>query len=288
MLWGVLSRKHLPDLFLFECAHPPSIHQVSSRLFVAFFQEREMQQISTDDPLAVAAVEAIHKGNVETLKRLLAEHPELATVRLGGEAAGPACQMSRTLLHVATDWPGHYPHGPASVEALIAAGADVNARFSGPHTETPLHWAASSDDVAVLDTLLDHGADLEAGGGVIGNGTPIADATAFGQWEAARRLIERGAATTLWQAASLGLTDRVASYFAGNSPPAQDEVTQAFWCACHGGQHGAAEYLLDRKADINWIGYDKLTPLDAARRSGANELVAWLFHRGAKSAQELC
>ena len=59
--------------------------------------------------------------------------------------------MSRSLLHVVTDWPGHLANGPDSVAALVAAGADVNARFTGPHTETPLHWAASSDDVAVLD-----------------------------------------------------------------------------------------------------------------------------------------
>jgi ankyrin repeat protein len=43
----------------------------------------------------------------------------------------------------------------ATVAALVEAGADVNARFTGPHTETPLHWAASSGDVAVLDALLD-------------------------------------------------------------------------------------------------------------------------------------
>jgi ankyrin repeat protein len=247
-----------------------------------------MTYLSTEDPLTVVAVGAIHSGDVETLKRLLAENPDLATARLGGNTACNPCEMSRTLLHVATDWPGHYPNGPQSVAALVAAGADVNARFSGPHTETPLHWAASSDDVAVLDALLDHGADIEADGGVIGNGTPIADATAFGQWKAARRLIELGATTTLWQAASLGLMDRVPEHFAKDSPPTPEDIASAFWCACHGGQQPAAEYLLDRGAYLNWLGYDKLTPLDAARRSGANELVAWLFHRGAKSAQELC
>jgi ankyrin repeat protein len=48
------------------------------------------------------------------------------------------------------------------VEVLIGAGADVDARFTGPHRETPLHWAASSDDVEVLAGLLDAGADIEA------------------------------------------------------------------------------------------------------------------------------
>ena len=72
------------------------------------------------------------------------------------------------------------------------------ARMSTPaspdrHTETPLHWAASCDDVDVMEVLLDHGADIEAEGACIGGGTPLADAVAFGQWRAARRLIERGA-----------------------------------------------------------------------------------------------
>ena len=79
--------------------------------------------------------------------------------------------MSRTLLHVATDWPGHFPNGAATVAAIVEAGADVNARFRGPHSETPLHWAASSNDVDVLDALLDVGADIEAPGAVIAGGT---------------------------------------------------------------------------------------------------------------------
>lgn len=259
-----------------------------------------MKHISTDDPLAIGACEAIHSGNVDALQRLLVEDPSLATMRLGGSTACNGSEMSRTLLHVVTDWPGHYPNGPEAVAALVAAGADVNARFEGKHTETPLHWAASSDDVAVLDALLDHGADIEAPGAVIGGGTPIADAAAFGQWQAAKRLVERGAKTSLWEAAALGLMDRVQGHFSGaplphwslraaqpgNVPP--DELTHAFWCACHGGQQEAAEYLLNRGANINWIGYDKLTPLAAARRTGANALVAWLIHRGAKMTEDLC
>jgi hypothetical protein len=101
--------------------------------------------IDPEEPLARAAVEAIQAGDLEGLRRLLDEHPGLATARIGDDRPGGT---TRSLLHVATDWPGHFPGGPATVAALVAAGAEVDARFGGgSHDETPLHWAASSDDV---------------------------------------------------------------------------------------------------------------------------------------------
>jgi ankyrin repeat protein len=230
-----------------------------------------------EEARAAAAVAAIKGGDVAQLRRLLAEDPDLVGARVDG---------SRTLLHVATDWPGHFPGAAATVAALIEAGADVDAPFAGVHTETPLHWAASSDDVEVLDVLIAAGADLEASGAVIGGGTPLADAVAFGQWAAARRLVEHGARTTLWQAAALGLAHRVEASLAADPPPAGDDVTNAFWCACHGGQRETAELLLERGADRDWIGHDGLTPLDAARRSGADDVVGWLLQRGARPAGE--
>lgn len=223
-----------------------------------------------------AAIEAIRKGDVESLDRILIEKPELVTARVDGQ---------RTLLHVATDWPGHFPRGAESVRLLVTHGADVNAAFIGQHTETPLHWAASSDDVEVLDALLDLGANIEAPGGVIDAGPALSDAVAFGQWRAARRLVERGAQTNLWHAAALGMIPRVAELLAAEPAPSDTDITGAFWCACHGGQRQAAEYLLARGADLNWVGWDGLTPLDAAVRNGAVDLIEWLRGSGARSAR---
>lgn len=255
-----------------------------------------MTTIADDDPLAVTLTGAIRGGDLEALARLLDQNPGLATIRIApadcDDAQGD--DAGRTLLHVATDWPGNFPNGAATVRALVDAGAEVNARCVGPQsTETPLHWAASSNDVAVVDALVDAGADIEAPGAIIGGGTPLADATAFGQWRAARRLIERGARPTLWHAAALGLMGEIEAHLAGDSPPTAEDITQAFWAACHGAQRDAAAYLLDRGADLDWVAdWDGLTPLDAARRSEQDgldptELVAWLLARGARSASEL-
>jgi hypothetical protein len=54
-----------------------------------------------------------------------------------------------------------------------------------------------------------------------------------------------------------------------------------------GSQQQAAAHLIDQGADLNWIGYDDLTPVDAAARSDAVALVAWLRARGARSTSEL-
>jgi ankyrin repeat protein len=200
--------------------------------------------------------DAVKAGGVEALRAELAADPSLAHARPDGH---------RTLLHVLTDWPGHLPRATETLAALVEAGADVNARTDGDTGETPLHWAASADDVALIDGLLDAGADIEATGAVIGGGTALDDAWAFGQWDAARRLVERGARPTLLAAAALGLP-----------LTADGDVTEAFWAACHGGQREAAEALLARGADPRWVGWDDLTPEQAARREGAIELADWV------------
>ena len=106
-------------------------------------------------------------------------------------------------------------------------------------------WAASADDVALVDALIDAGAEVDARGAVIGGGTALDDAWAFAQWRAARALVARGARPTLLAAAALGLP-----------LVAEGDVTEAFWAACHGGQRDAAEALIGARAPIRrgWAG----------------------------------
>jgi ankyrin repeat protein len=242
-----------------------------------------MLSLRANDKQAATIVEVIQGGEVERLERILEQFPDLATVRIV-DARG----VARSLLHIATDWPGHFPNGAKTIAVLIAAGADVNATMAGPKgsRETALHWAASNDDVDAIDALLDGGANIEAPGAVFTDGPPMSDAVVFAQWSAARRLLARGATTTIWQAAALGLRDRVQQFCSQMPAPSAEQITNAFWHACRGGQRAVAEYLLERGADPNWIGHDRKRPLDAAQESGVVELVLWLRERGAKRAEE--
>ncbi len=112
-----------------------------------------MLNLSADDALAVMVVQTIQVGDVNGLGKLLAGNPALAQARIVDRGG-----VARALLHVVADWPGHFPNGPQTVATLIGAGAEVNATVLHTNApETALHWAASNDDVGVLDALLDGG-----------------------------------------------------------------------------------------------------------------------------------
>ncbi|MGH9107343.1 MAG: ankyrin repeat domain-containing protein [Acidimicrobiales bacterium] len=243
-------------------------------------------EIPYGEPGAVALVNAIQQGDLDVIDTMLAEEG-LAQARIrDGQGA------TRTLLHVVTDWPGYFPNGPEVVRLLIAAGADPSAAVTGMwHTETPLHWAASSDDSDVAVALIEGGADVEIAGGSIAGGTALDDAVGYGCWHVARLLVERGAKVdALWKAAGLGMIGRVKQLMAAEPPPTQEEIDHSFWQACHGGQRRMAEYLLTCGADINAIpDHTTSTPLDAApgpdtRREAVTN---WLREHGAQTAEEL-
>ena len=185
------------------------------------------------------------------------------------------------------DWPGYFPNGPEVVEILIAAGADPDVRSAGKKfAETPLHWAASSDDVDVASALIDGGADVEAADGSIG--TPLDNAIGYACWHVARLLVARGARIDkLWHAAALGMLTRVQELLVERSTPDAHDVSQAFWHACSGGQRRVAELLLGRGADLNWVPeYADGTALDAADGLGTRQenVITWLREQGARPA----
>jgi len=69
--------------------------------------------------------------------------------------------------------------------------------------------------------------------------------------KAARLLVARGARVDkLWHASALGMLDRLEELL-DTAKPTTQEVSQAFWHACAGGQRRAAERLLAAGADLS-------------------------------------
>ncbi len=243
---------------------------------------REGLRLSKDDPAVRALVEAIRAGDVSSVRQALAERPGLAAARLVDEKGG-----SGTALHTATDWPGFFANAAQVVAILIDAGADPDSAIEGSwHAETPLHWAASSDDVEVARALIDGGADIEAPGASIAGGSPLDDAVGYGCWRVARLLVERGARVDrLWHAAALGMLTRAEELIA-RAAPTRQELTDAFWQACRGGERRMAEHLLALGADLNgtpsWGDDTPLDVADAVGDTGRAALLTWLRERGAK------
>lgn len=85
-------------------------------------------------------IAACFEGDAGSARRLLAEDPSLWRAR--------DSELESTPLHISA----HRGH-TAIVEALIAAGADVDAR-EGCSGTTALHWAAEAGQVAVAKLLL--------------------------------------------------------------------------------------------------------------------------------------
>jgi uncharacterized protein len=253
---------------------------------VAMADENTTVTLASDAPIAVELRLAVHFGDVDLVRQLLSVNPDLARARFGARGG------TGTALHFVTDWPGYFPNGPDIVNLLIDVGADPNALTTGggsetpgPGSETPLHYAASSDDVDVAAALIDGGADLETPDGSIG--TPLDNAVGYACWHVARLLVRRGARVEkVWHAGALGMLDRLDDLLTPEIDP--ELISQGFWHACGAGQRRAAERLLRAGADLNWEpDYAQGTALDAATGLGTRQenVIAWLGSIGARSAQ---
>ena len=76
-------------------------------MMVPVSDETAAVEIPADDPRAVELVLAVHGGDIDAIRRLLAEDPSLARAGLVDRKGG-----LRTPLHLVADWPGYFPNGP--------------------------------------------------------------------------------------------------------------------------------------------------------------------------------
>jgi ankyrin repeat protein len=238
--------------------------------------------LAGDDPRAIQLALAIHGGDMATLTRLIGENPGLENARVG-DAKG-----WRSPLHMAADWPGYFPNGPQAVRILVAAGADPSARDPVGCDESPLHWAASSDDEEVAAALIDAGADITLPGGSIG--TPLANAIGYGCWAVARLLVARGApAQSLWEAAALGDRTRLDELLGGDPAPGQEDIDHAFYQGCRGGHVRIVQALVARGANLEYTPeYSGQTGINVIADAGTTRhqaLIEWLRAQGAREDQ---
>ena len=213
-------------------------------------------------------------GDVDNLKLLIERHPDLCSAGNDDEIAPT---FDNAILLYATSWPGGRPNGAAVVKLLVDAGADPMLRFKGDG-ESVLHWAASIEsDIAIVDTLIDCGAAVDADGGVICDGTPLMNALYFGIRETAKLLLSKGAAIhNIICAAGLGRIDLIEQWYQGNgqylrdairqspnSPFGGDEIlaerqaqtwsNRAVICALVCEQYHVVDWFIDHEFDINLI-----------------------------------
>ncbi len=230
---------------------------------------------------------AIITGETDSVAALLADTPSLANQRLPGN--------DRSMLHYATDWPGHHPDVATSITRLIEAGADPDVAMpqadSPAVAETPLHWAASSDDVDAARALLDGGATVDALGGIFDGCTPYVEAIIFQKYGAAQLLLDRGAADWLPGAAALGHAERVEQFFDADgslrsdvgrllhddlAPNAPMFLDRAFQFACRAGHLAIAKFLLERGADPSATSPAGTSAREMAEPNGHADVVRWL------------
>lgn len=271
-------------------------HELAKRYgFDSWPKLKRHVEFANDRPLR-AIIEAIHVGDPDALRRLLAQHPERVTAR---------APNGDSLLHAATGGRTQTNEQRVEViEVLLDAGLPVDTALDDGYTG--LHFAAMYPDVARVACLLRHGASPDRSAGDDG-GTPLVLALFYACRENAE-LLARHAVTpmNLRVAAGLGRTDLIEALWRpdGSLDPAAgqhrawyrphdgfptwqpgddpDEILgEAFMYAAMNNRLETVAYFLDRGIDIDIRPYRNATALHWAALRGQREAVELLLGRGA-------
>jgi len=240
-----------------------------------------------------AAVEAVIKGDLPTLKRLLREHPKLIRERSTRQ------HRSTLLIYVGANGVEGYrqktPKNAVKVaETLLNAGAEIDAvgkMYRGTTTlglvATSVHpyLAGVQDDL--MDLLLKRGASLEiAVARDYTNGSVVNACLANGRPEAAEFLAKRGARLDLDGAAGVGRLDVVESFFNKDgslrATATRKQMTDGFNWACGCGRTAVVDFLLKHGMDVAApLGRSGTTGLHCAAYGGHVDTVRLLLERKA-------
>jgi ankyrin repeat protein len=249
----------------------------------------------------LAAFAALQSGDTAAFADMLRTNPRLAIER---------GTNGNTLLNLAVSFAGKpdWKGGVSAIQALLAAGADVND--CNDRGWTPLHAAAYSNQPRTAALLIQAGAVLDAEAHGAG-GTPLIAALFWGHREVADLLGGHSVVPgNLRAAAGLGVPELVEACFkSGGSLTAeacaargfyrphsgfpdwrpatdpQEVLDEALVWACKCGRLPVLERLLRAGARLNADPY-RGTPLIWAAVCNRAETVAWLLDRGADINQK--
>jgi hypothetical protein len=237
-----------------------------------------------------SGVEAVVNGDLAELMRLLADHPRLVHER-------SSLPHRATLLHYVAangveDWRQKTPPNAVEIATLLLdAGAEPDAladMYDGQYATLSMlvssaHPAQAGLQVALVDTLVEHGAAVQGRGSGLWV-SPLMTALAFGYLDAAQALVRHGARVdNLAAAAGLGVLDEARRVL-----PTADALTRhrALALAALHGHTAVLELLLDSGEDPNRYNpegnHAHSTPLHQAVWSNHLPAVRLLVERGAR------
>ncbi len=243
-----------------------------------------------------SGVEAVITGDLAALGSLLAAHPELVRARSTRICHFDPPVHRATLLHyiAANGVEGYRQKTPKNAvdvaKTLLHAGAEVDAladMYGGHYATMSMlvssgHPAEAGVQVALVETLLDFGASVEASGSAKW-GSPLMTALAFGYRNTAEALVRRGARVdNIAAAAALGrLADASRLLVAADAESRHRALALA-------AQHGHVEVvrlLLDAGEDPSRYNPDgnhsHSTLLHQSVLAGHDAVVRLLVERGA-------
>lgn len=278
----------------------------------------QLLEAEPDGPVAAFedAVRAIIRGEVETLKGLLRQHPSVATMR---STRHHGCFLPHYIAANGVEDEHQIVPGnaPDVARVLFAAGADAVVDepanvYGGGGGSTPLVALATSThphEAGVQGELVtifcEAGAKAD---GIDNDGMPLSMALGFRYPAAARALVDCGARIdNLPAAAGVGSIDLVREYvdpaaakvsvecrfpnpgkdlFPRSVAPHPDPtLQQALVFACMCGRIDVAQLLIDTGVDVNGGPRQGVTALHESCYQGQVECVRLLLHSGADPTQ---
>jgi ankyrin repeat protein len=255
---------------------------------------------ATTEPF-MAAFNALQSGNVARFETLLRANPSLVNER--GTNGNSLLNLAVSFA-AKPDWNG----GVSAIEALLAAGSDVND--ANDRGWTPLHAAAYANKPEIAVMLITKGSALDAEAHGAG-GTPLIIALFWGHREVADLLARHAVApNNLRAAAGLGISELVEACFSGErtltpnacaargfyrphsgfpdwqpSTDPQEVLDEALVWACKSNRVNVLEHLVRAGAQLDSDPY-RGTPLIWAAACNRTEAAEWLLDHGANVNQK--